>query len=223
MVQIPEATLREGEQTPGVYFDGHVKLAIANLLDKVGVQIIEAGHLAVSPEISEAVRKIAQRPLSALVGAHARSTEQDVNTALEAGVDFLGIFYCVSEARLNRVFKSELHLHAGVPIPVNHPIIGKNAVTHCAGGHAHAATQNPLHYQSLEPKLVGREMDICLDHMSGISSVKWALDKIEVEADDALAGQILQVVKTVGRKGRAVGLHELPHIVEWCHKTQMDV
>ncbi len=36
-----------------------------------------------------------------LIGAHARSLELDVNLALECGVGFLGIFYCVSDERLN--------------------------------------------------------------------------------------------------------------------------
>ena len=93
MIQILDATLREGEQTPGVYFDGHIKLAIADLLDKVGVNIIESGHPLVSNEIKNAVAQIAKRNLKAMVGAHSRSLEKDVDLALECGVDFLGIFY----------------------------------------------------------------------------------------------------------------------------------
>ena len=59
MIQILDSTLREGEQTPGVYFDGHIKLAIAELLDEIGVDIIEAGHPMVTPEIFEAIKQIA--------------------------------------------------------------------------------------------------------------------------------------------------------------------
>ena len=54
-----DATLREGEQTPGVYFDKHIKLAIANLLNEVGIDIIETGHPAVTEEIHLAVNTIA--------------------------------------------------------------------------------------------------------------------------------------------------------------------
>ena len=49
LVWVLDSTLREGEQTPGVYFDKHIKLAIANLLDEIGVDIIEAGHPMVTP------------------------------------------------------------------------------------------------------------------------------------------------------------------------------
>ncbi len=43
-----------------------------------------------------------------IIGAHSRSIKSDVDLALECGVDFLGIFYCVSDERLDTVFKKEL-------------------------------------------------------------------------------------------------------------------
>ena len=108
MIQVLDSTLREGEQTPGVYFDKHIKLAIANLLEEVGIDIIETGHPSVTPEIYDAVKSIAGRGYKAKVGAHSRSVKKDVELALECGVDFLGIFYCVSDERLNGVFKKDL-------------------------------------------------------------------------------------------------------------------
>jgi len=377
MVKILDSTLREGEQTPGVYFDGHIKLAISDLLDKIGVDIIEAGHPIVTPEIHHAVKQIASRKLKAIIGAHSRSLIQDIDLALECGVGFLGIFYCVSDARLNHVFKKNLnsaidqiskviqyakqhkpdllirytpedtvrsqfqnvveagvaaiqagadiisvadttgfmisgtqnnlydyisrlrdeyarrnlapkiavHCHndrgyalanaldafragaeildasvmglgeragivdlaqlltilnndfkedgkwdltklpelydlvskyARISIPPHYPIIGENAFTHCAGVHTHAAMQNPIHYHSLEPQIVGREMKVSLDHMSGISSVQWALEKLSIDFDKELALKVLDVVKSIGQKGRMVDLPELKHIVEWC-------
>jgi 2-isopropylmalate synthase len=110
VIQILDSTLREGEQTPGVYFDGHIKLAIAELLDDIGIDIIEAGHPMVTPEIFEAIRQITNHDLNAMIGAHSRSLEVDINSALECGVDFLGIFYCVSDERLNHIFKIDLKL-----------------------------------------------------------------------------------------------------------------
>jgi len=330
MVKILDTTLREGEQTPGVYFDVHIKVAIAELLDEVGV------------DIHHAVREIARRGFRAKVGAHSRSLKRDVDLALECGVGFLGVFYCVSDMRLNHHAKSlkeaidqittvisyakekkpdltvrytpedavrspfenvitaaaeaaragadvisiadttgymipgsknnmydyikklrdeldkngvspkiavhchndrglalanaldgyragaetidasvlglgeragivdlasllvvltqdfgeekELNLkkipelyrmvsrYSGVEIPVNLPITGRNAFTHCAGVHTQAAIRNPLHYQSLDPAVVGREPRIALDHMSGLSSVVYSLEQIG-EAD----------------------------------------
>ncbi|MEF8847706.1 MAG: 2-isopropylmalate synthase, partial [Candidatus Thermoplasmatota archaeon] len=70
MPQILDTTLREGEQTPGVYFDPHIKIAIAEILDKIGIDYIEAGHPAVSPEIEESVKKIADTNLKIKTAAH---------------------------------------------------------------------------------------------------------------------------------------------------------
>lgn len=90
MVQILDSTLREGEQTPRVYFSPDSRLAIAKLLDKVGVDIIEAGNPAVDSEIAIAITKIANAGLQAKVGAHSRCRINDVKKALDCGVNFLG-------------------------------------------------------------------------------------------------------------------------------------
>jgi 2-isopropylmalate synthase len=379
VIQILDSTLREGEQTPGVYFDGHIKLAISELLDDIGIDIIEAGHPMVTPEIFEAVKQIANHDYKAKIGAHSRSLEGDIDLALECGVDFLGIFYCVSDERLNHVFNKDLttaidqitrvidyaksqkpdliirytpedtvrsgiknvsdaaiaavqagadvisvadttgfmipatehnmydyicrlrevfdqqnlspkiavHCHndrglalinaldgiragaeivdvsvlglgeragivdmaqllsavyttynehsrwnlqkltelyslvskyAGVPIPAHFPLIGKNAFTHCAGVHTHAALKNPTHYQSIDPQTVGRKMDVSLDHMSGISSAEWAVEQLGIELDKELLERVLEIIKSIGQKGRTVDLAELHHIIQWCEK-----
>ncbi|MFH1440324.1 MAG: 2-isopropylmalate synthase [Candidatus Woesearchaeota archaeon] len=386
MVQILDTTLREGEQTPGVYFDSHIKLAIADMLDNLGIDIIEAGHPLVSPEICSAVKQIAHRNLRATIGAHARSWKKDIDQAVDCGVGFIGIFYCVSNERLNGVFKKDLNTaiaqikemirhakqrnpdviirytpedtvrsefhnvvkaaaaavtagadiisiadttgymmpgternmydyvknlkaalagqglypkiavhchndrgfalanaidayragaeiidasvlgigeragivdlaqlmialndlkvsgnnnqnrwnleilpelyqlvsqHSRIPIPVNSPIVGENAFTHCAGVHTNAAITDPLHYQSVDPRLVGRNMQICLDHMSGISSIRHALEQIGINSGDIrdeLTLRVLERVKAVGQTGRIVRLDELKHIVEWCRE-----
>jgi 2-isopropylmalate synthase len=374
MLRILDSTLREGEQTPGVYFDVHIKLAIAELLAEIGVDIIEAGHPAVTDEIHQAVRQIAGRGLRSMVGAHARSLEQDVETAIACGVQFLGIFYCVSDTRLSdratrldeavariaavirkakarkpdlvirytpedavrspfenvvtaasaaceagadvisiadttgfmipgtgrnmydyvsrlrqeldrRGFEPAVAVHchndrglalanaldgfragasiidaavlglgeragivdlgtllavlasdfgqegrwnltllpelyrlvsqyARVSVPVNLPVTGRNAFTHCAGVHTQAAIRNPMHYQSLDPAIVGREPEIALDHMAGMAALRFSLAAIgRPELTDELARQILRRVKEVGQSGRTVDLRELQYIV----------
>ena len=110
MLQILDTTLREGEQTPGVYFDRHIKLAIARMLNDIGIDIIETGHPAVTPEIYDSVNTIANAGFASTIGAHSRSTQNDVELALECGVDFLGVFYCVSDERLDSVFKKDLEV-----------------------------------------------------------------------------------------------------------------
>ncbi len=107
-IQILDSTLREGEQTPGVYFDNHIKKEIADILNSIGVGYIEAGHPLVSDEICTAVRDISRLNLNSIVVAHARSQKKDIDMALQSNVGMIGIFYCVSDKRLNDVFNVSL-------------------------------------------------------------------------------------------------------------------
>ena len=57
-VEIHDATLRDGEQTPGVVYSVEDKVAIASKLSEVGVERIEAGMPAVSPMDMTAIKEI---------------------------------------------------------------------------------------------------------------------------------------------------------------------
>jgi len=346
------------------------------MLDKLGVDFIEAGHPAVTDEIEEVVKQLSHKRLNVTIAAHSRSLRADVDRAIDCGVGFLGIFYCVGNHRLEGVLKRSLDsaieqivdvieyakaqdpdliirytpedtvrsnfenvvrastaaVHAGAdiisiadttgymipgtersmydyvrklrqelnsrglepliavhchndrglalanaldgyragadiidasvlglgeragivdlgqllvslsvdfhessgrwdlqllpelydlvsrysdtPIPTNFPITGQNAFTHCAGMHTHAVAKDPLHYHSLEPLIVGRETEICLDHMAGAASIKYAMERVGIEHDDALIGKVTAHVKAVGRKGRTVDEEELKFIAE---------
>ena len=86
-VQIHDATLRDGEQTPGVVFTVDDKLAIASMLSEVGVERIEAGLPAVSPQDAEAISEISKLGLNAKIFTFARALRQDIDMALECGAD----------------------------------------------------------------------------------------------------------------------------------------
>lgn len=101
MIQILDSTLREGEQTPGVYFSPAKKLVIAKLLDQIGLDIIEVGNPLVDSEIALAISLIAKAGLKAKIGAHSLCKIDNVQQALDCGVDFLGVFLSVSEKRLH--------------------------------------------------------------------------------------------------------------------------
>jgi len=112
--------------------------------------------------------------------------------------------------------------YAGIPIPVNYPITGKNAFTHCAGIHTQAAIKNPLHYQSLDPAIFGRNSEIALDQMSGMAALRYALEKIGEHAiEDELAQSILNKIKQVGENGRVVDLSELRYIVRYMKEPEL--
>ena len=76
-VRIFDTTLRDGEQSPGATLTSDEKLEIARALARLGVDVIEAGFPAASPDDLEAVRRIAQEVGRA--GSGQRSTQGDLN------------------------------------------------------------------------------------------------------------------------------------------------
>jgi isopropylmalate/homocitrate/citramalate synthase len=86
-VQIHDVTLRDGEQQAGVAFTADDKVRIAHALAEAGVQRIEAGLPAVSAEDFTAVKKIASMGLPSRVYAFSRCMLDDVNRAIDCGVD----------------------------------------------------------------------------------------------------------------------------------------
>lgn len=89
-VKIFDTTLRDGEQSPGATLTSSEKLEIARTLAKLGVDVIEAGFPAASPDDLEAVRQIAKEIGNASSGKTpiicglARANTKDIDAAWEA-------------------------------------------------------------------------------------------------------------------------------------------
>ncbi len=92
-MRIFDTTLRDGEQSPGATMTSAEKLQIARALARMGVDVIEAGFPAASPDDLEAVRRIAQEvgnpaannggPVPIIAGL-ARAVRSDIDQAWEA-------------------------------------------------------------------------------------------------------------------------------------------
>lgn len=104
-VQIHDATLRDGEQTPGVVLRKNDKIQIAGMLDELGVHRIEAGMPAVSVEDAEAITEIARRAKKAKVFAFVRAMEKDIEVASDCGAAGVIIEVPVGEPKLTYQFK----------------------------------------------------------------------------------------------------------------------
>lgn len=102
-----DTTLRDGEQMAGVVFSKEQKFEIAELLDAAGVDRIEAGMVAVSPEDREAIRMIVDADLEAEVWTICRAIPKDVDFAVEAGVDGVGIILMANE-QYRKIFRWDL-------------------------------------------------------------------------------------------------------------------
>jgi 2-isopropylmalate synthase len=83
-VQIFDTTLRDGEQVPGCKLDTKSKLVIAERLDLLGVDIIEAGFPVSSPGDFNSVEEISKIVKNATVCGLTRAVENDIKVAAEA-------------------------------------------------------------------------------------------------------------------------------------------
>lgn len=83
-VQIFDTTLRDGEQVPGCKLDTTQKLVIAERLDLLGVNVIEAGFPVSSPGDFKSVTEIAKIVKNATVCGLTRAVENDIKVAAEA-------------------------------------------------------------------------------------------------------------------------------------------
>ena len=83
-VQIFDTTLRDGEQVPGCKLDTKQKLVIAERLDLLGVNVIEAGFPMSSPGDFNSVSEIAKVVKNATVCGLTRAVENDIKVAAEA-------------------------------------------------------------------------------------------------------------------------------------------
>ena len=92
-IKIFDTTLRDGEQSPGASMNTEEKIQIAIQLEKLGVDIIEAGFAAASPGDFDAISQIAKRVTNSTVCSLARAIDKDIKVAGEA----------IAEAKIKRI------------------------------------------------------------------------------------------------------------------------
>src|SRR5476651_589937 len=83
-VVIFDTTLRDGEQCPGATMTHEEKLSVAELLDDMGVDIIEAGFPIASEGDFAAVHEIAQRSKNSVICRLSRAAPKDIDRCAEA-------------------------------------------------------------------------------------------------------------------------------------------
>ena len=86
-VIIFDTTLRDGEQSPGASMNEAEKVRIATQLERLGVDVIEAGFPAASYGELEAVRLVASKVKNSQVAALARTSKEDIDKAWAAVKD----------------------------------------------------------------------------------------------------------------------------------------
>jgi len=105
MIRIFDTTLRDGEQSPGCSMDMGEKLEVARHLEKLKVDVIEAGFAISSPGDFESVRKIAKEIKDCTVASLARTNEADIDAAYNA------VKHAASPLIHTFISTSPIHMH----------------------------------------------------------------------------------------------------------------
>ncbi len=100
-----DTTLRDGEQTPNVSLTNDQKFAIANALDKLGIDYIEAGFPISSRGELAATKNIARAGFRPVICGLARVLKPDIDACLDAGVGLIHVFASTSDVQLKYSMK----------------------------------------------------------------------------------------------------------------------
>ncbi|MBO6109492.1 MAG: 2-isopropylmalate synthase [Methanobrevibacter sp.] len=105
-IYIFDTTLRDGEQTPGVALTVDEKIQIAQKLNNLGVDNIEAGFPAASLGEFEATKEIKSLDFDSTVVGLARSVKSDIDSVLDADLDYIHTF--IGTSPLHRDYKLKM-------------------------------------------------------------------------------------------------------------------
>lgn len=119
-IRIFDTTMRDGEQSPGASMTLREKLELAELLEDMGVDIIEAGFPAASDGDFECVSKIAAQSKDIVICGLARSTPEDIDRCAEA---------------VKKAARPRIHTFISTsPVHMKHKLkMGENAVLEAIG------------------------------------------------------------------------------------------
>ena len=110
-ITIFDTTLRDGEQSPGIALTPDEKAEIGAQLERLGVDVVEAGFPVSSPGDFEGVRAVAAAVARPTVAALARTRQEDLDAAAEslagAGRSRIHVFIATSPIHMERKLRLE--------------------------------------------------------------------------------------------------------------------
>lgn len=103
-----DTTLRDGEQVAGIRYTPEQKVQIAKKLNEVGIDAIDAGFAATSVEERTAIKAICDLKLDMRIMSMCRVVKDDVDHALECGVDGVILFMPSSDIHIAAKFDGNI-------------------------------------------------------------------------------------------------------------------
>lgn len=99
-IKVLDTTLRDGEQSPGVFISVNDKIEIAARLEEAGVDVIEAGFPVASPAEEKSVTEINSTVKNSIICGLARCNPKDIESAVRTGVKRIHLFIATSDLHL---------------------------------------------------------------------------------------------------------------------------
>ena len=103
-IRFVDCTLRDGEQAPGVFFTLEEKLAIADLLNEAGVDVLDAGMPSVSAEEVRTLEALLERGYQTTIAATVRALRSEIDLAVSCELKEVFLFMPVSPQHLRHKF-----------------------------------------------------------------------------------------------------------------------
>jgi 2-isopropylmalate synthase len=153
MIRIFDTTLRDGEQSPGASLAAEQKVRVARQLAALGVDVIEAGFAAASPDDFLAVQRVAREVRGTAVASFARCTPADVDAAWEAlrEAERPRIHVCIST--------SDIHLERQLGLTREQALAQGVAAVERARGYCEDVEFSPMDATRTDPEYLCRVLE----------------------------------------------------------------
>jgi len=103
-VHVRDSTIREGEETPGVYYTLEQKIKISEMLENIGVRDIDVGYIGQVQDQWDLAKEIKERGINLKTYSHLSSNPtrwtEEIKKSLEAKVDYIGFGIVLTQWQL---------------------------------------------------------------------------------------------------------------------------
>jgi 2-isopropylmalate synthase len=194
-VVIFDTTLRDGEQSPGFSLTSDQKIKMAHQLARLGVDVIEAGFPAASPDDFAAVERIAREVRGPVIAGLARCVPEDIDRCWEA----------VKEAQHPRIHTfistSDIHLEGQFKLSREAALERCREMVSRAKGYCEDVEFSPMDATRSEPGYLKEMVAVAIE--AGATTINIA-DTCGYAIPEQFGGLIREIVKTVPGADRVV-------------------